>query len=373
MSSNNQKDANNNNNLKYKLSVLKHVSFEKFNGVISELQRQSGKSKLFLIADVLRSMKKFNAGYYDYQIFQWYNLEDWQRDTYLTRFRSKKFIMLMNDQSYSHLIDNKLEFNELFKDFLGREFLDVEKASKQDIIDFYNRKEKIFCKMTDLSCGQGAELIKTQDFKNGEAFYEYVKEKDFGSLEDVIENHPALAEMYPCSANCMRMITIVDDNGEPHLVYCVQKFGNEGRIIDNFGLHGPVDLETGEFLFQAHPGDTTSDILYDKHPYTGKPLIGFKTPFFKEAKEMVLKAALVVPQIRYIGWDVAITPNGPAIIEGNDYCAHDFWQLPGQTPGGIGTMPMLEKLIPEFRVRKMAGKQEHLLNEVNNRGYYKGE
>ena len=373
MATNKQKDANNNNNFTYKLGVLKNASFDKFMEVIDELHRRTGKSKAFLIADVLRCMKKFDAGYYDYQIFQWYNLKDWQKDTYLTRFRSKKFIMLMNDQAYSHCFDNKVEFNELFKDFIGREFLDVENASKEDVVKYFNGRDKIFCKMLDLACGKGAELIHTKDFKDGEAFYDYVKFKGFGTLEDVIENHPDLAEMYPCAANCMRMITAIDDDGVPHLIYCVQKFGNEGRIVDNYGLHGPIDLETGEFLFQAHPGETTSDILYDTHPYTGKPLIGFKTPFFAEAKEMILKAALVVPQIRYVGWDVAITPNGPAIIEGNDYCAHDFWQLPGQTPGGIGAMPMLEKLIPEYRVRKQAGKQEHLLKAVDNRGYYKGE
>ncbi len=26
---------------------------------------------------------------------------------------------------------------------------------------------------------------------------------------------------------------------------------------------------------------------------------------------MILKAAMEVPQIRYVGWDVAVTPNGP--------------------------------------------------------------
>ena len=33
---------------------------------------------------------------------------------------------------------------------------------------------------------------------------------------------------------------------------------------------------------------------------------------------MVLKAALEVPEVRYVGWDVAITKNGPIIIEGNE-------------------------------------------------------
>ena len=55
--------------------------------------------------------------------------------------------------------------------------------------------------------------------------------------------------------------------------------------------------------------------------------------------------------MRYVGWDVAITPNGPAIIEGNNYCAHDFWQLPGQTPGGIGIIPVLKKIVPSYQYK----------------------
>lgn len=32
---------------------------------------------------------------------------------------------------------------------------------------------------------------------------------------------------------------------------------------------------------------------------------------------MVLEACRVFPSVRYVGWDVAITSNGPLIIEGN--------------------------------------------------------
>ena len=98
-----------------------------------------------------------------------------------------------------------------------------------------------------------------------------------------------------------------------------------------------------------HSGDTKAEGLYTEHPNSHEKLVGFKTPLFKEAKEMILKASLEVPQIRYVGWDVAVTPNGPAIIEGNVYCAHDFWQLPGQTPDGIGIIPTIKKIVPSFQ------------------------
>lgn len=335
----------------YYAKVLKNASFKKFAECINEAHRLSGNSKLSCAKDMIKSKRKFNAGYYDYVIFQFWNLTDEQRDTYLTRFRSKELIMQVNDESYAHYFDNKDEFNTVFKDYIGRDYISLETASKEQVENFFNSREKIFCKMKDLECGIGCERIKTADFKDFEDFYKYVTDKGFGTLEDVIENHPDLEKVYSGSVNTMRMITLIDDDGNPNLIYAVQKFGVNGRVVDNYGVHGPVDINTGEFLYPAHSGDTKAEGLYSEHPNSHEPLVGFVTPMFSEAKKMILKASLVIPQIRYVGWDVAITPNGPAIIEGNTYCAHDFWQLPGQTPDGIGIMPTIKKLVPSFKYK----------------------
>ena len=58
---------------------------------------------------------------------------------------------------------------------------------------------------------------------------------------------------------------------------------------------------------------------------------------------MVKKAAMVIPEFRYVGWDVCLTPNGPAIVEGNDYPAYDFPQLPDPDKPRIGLIPKIEK------------------------------
>ena len=335
--------------LQYYMRVCKGASFEKFFKVLDNAHERSGKNKIYLFFDMLHCMKRYGAGYKDYVIFEFWNLDAKQRDTYLTRFRSKKLMMFMNDHSYAHIFNNKNEFNKVFKDFIGRECLDLETATDEEVKHFFDTRKKIFAKMKDLSCGIGCELLETEKFADSDAFLSYIKEKHFATIEDVIENHPDVAKMYPYSVNTMRMMTMIDAKGEPHVIYAVFKMGRDGRVVDNYGLHGPVDLETGEFLYPAHSGDTTAGKHYTEHPNTHQPLIGYHVPYMKEAVQMVKKAALVLPQMRYIGWDVAITPNGPAIIEGNNYCAHDFWQLPGQTPGGIGIMPTIKKIIPEFQ------------------------
>ena len=338
------------NRLQYYIRVIRGASFGKLSKVLNNAHERSGKSKFFILLDMINCTLRYGSGYNDYVICEFWNLDHKQRNTYMTRMRSKKFIMFMNDHSYSHFFDNKNEFNEKFKDFIGRECLDLETVSDGEVKRFFETRKKIFAKMKDLSCGIGCELLETDKFEDADAFVKYVREKGFATIEDVIENHPDVAKLYPLSVNTLRLITLVDAKGVPHCIYGVFKMGNNGRIVDNFGLHGPVDLQTGEFLYPAHSGDTTAGQHFTQHPYSHIKLVGYKVPYVKEAVQMAEKAALVVPQMRYIGWDVAITPTGPAIIEGNNYCAHDFWQLPGQTPGGIGIMPVIQKVIPEFKL-----------------------
>lgn len=69
-------------------------------------------------------------------------------------------------------------------------------------------------------------------------------------------------------------------------------------------------------------------IKYENHPITKTLILGFKIPFWDEIVEMITEAAWIVPQVRTVGWDVAVTQEGPLIIEGNDNWNKDAFQIP---------------------------------------------
>jgi hypothetical protein len=54
--------------------------------------------------------------------------------------------------------------------------------------------------------------------------------------------------------------------------------------------------------------------------------------------DMVKAAAVRVPQVGYVGWDVAFGVDGPMLVEGNNFPGHDIYQLPEHTPDKIGMM-----------------------------------
>lgn len=64
-----------------------------------------------------------------------------------------------------------------------------------------------------------------------------------------------------------------------------------------------------------------------------------------KALELVKEASKLVPEMRYVGWDVSFTPNGPILVEGNEYPGHDIYQLPEHTPNHIGIWPKFSRAL----------------------------
>ena len=46
-----------------------------------------------------------------------------------------------------------------------------------------------------------------------------------------------------------------------------------------------------------------------------------------------------------IGWDIAITPTGPAIIEGNEYPGTDLCQVAPHYPEKVGLWPYYKEIL----------------------------
>ena len=64
---------------------LVSMDFHKMWQTTAFLKQRSGKSRLWLLCDMLRCAVKFNAGYMDYKIAEMYRLSDAQKRTVITR------------------------------------------------------------------------------------------------------------------------------------------------------------------------------------------------------------------------------------------------------------------------------------------------
>ena len=328
--------------LRYLARVASGMSLDKLMGCVNEAHERSGKPKAMLLLDIIHCIRKFGAGYYDYLIFEFYEMDDAQRATYMTRLRNKRFDDMINDPVDAEIFDDKSRFYAHFSDYLRRGWLDLATASDEELAQFLSSREYVIAKPSEGECGKGIEKLRLTDFGSMDEAMAYLRapEQGFGVVEDLLVQHPEMSRLYPHSVNCMRMATVWWQ-GQAHLLYAVLKTGNHGKFVDNLengGFACHMDLATGTVV---GPGHTNTQELAEEHPMTGVRFEGFEVPFFEEACELVKSAAGVIPTVGYIGWDVAIAADGPAIIEGNHYAAYDFPQLPDRSQPRRGLAGML--------------------------------
>lgn len=143
-------------------------------------------------------------------------------------------------------------------------------------------------------------------------------------VQEVVEQHPALAAIHQSSVNCVRIMTLLVD-GRAVSVSSVLKMGAGGSQVDNLGFGGIVcgikeDGSLRDVAFAAN-GDP-----YSKHPQ-GFDFAGFLVPSFEKVKEMAQEMAERIPHTRLIAWDIAVGRDGePILIEYNDIGELGFMQ-----------------------------------------------
>lgn len=194
-------------------------------------------------------------------------------------------------------------------------------------------KGAFFCKPLDGECGGGVfQLLvldglveidgKGMSKDEAEKLLKERFEQNPYLVQTLVVQHPEICKIYDKAVNTLRLITVFDRKGGQVVpLSAVLRVGAHGNTIDNWaagGLAVGIDMETGrlkEYGFYKHGmGGTKTNC----HPDTGIGFEGFELPFYREAVEKALKLHERLLPVVVIGWDIAITPNGPVFIEGND-------------------------------------------------------
>lgn len=328
---------------KYLVSRVMKMDYKNMLSKINSIHKKTDKSRISIFNDMRECAVKYGAGYSDYDLFEMYNLADEERDTYITRGRNNELIQKYNNPKFNYIFRNKVEFNTRFRSYIKRDFIDVCSSPKELVLKFMEKHSIFMAKPVVGTCGKGIEKIDVSVYDSLEEVYNYLTQDGMDyELEEVIKQHSKVASIYPDSINTVRIVTIVDDEGQTHVICAYFRIGN-GKYVDNFnsgGMVAPVDIDTGEVTDRAIDKKKN---LYEYHPATKSLIKGFQFPDWKKALELVQDASKEVVEIRYVGWDVCFTPDGPILVEGNEYPGHDIYQLPEHTPNHLGIWPKFSK------------------------------
>lgn len=138
-------------------------------------------------------------------------------------------------------------------------------------------------------------------------------------LQERLKQHPLVRQFHPASLNTLRIITVLEA-GQARVLAAHLRVGVGGNSVDSGEAGGvviAVDLGTGRL---RSPGvyRAGANPWLTNHPDTGVPFDGVAVPFFEEAVTLANRFHEDLRHIHTVGWDVAITPEGPSIVEGND-------------------------------------------------------
>jgi hypothetical protein len=100
------------------------------------------------------------------------------------------------------------------------------------------------------------------------------------------------------------------------------RIGRQGAIVDNHGAGGilaGIDLGSG-LVGTAY--DAAHE-PHDRHPDSGRPIAGRVIPYWRESVALVERTLDAFPMMRFAGFDIAVTPSGPAVIEVNNFPGTD--------------------------------------------------
>lgn len=310
---------------------------------VKQIARRTGKPQAVILADMVQCAMRYGAGPADYRLFELYSKTAQQRNTYITRGINNALVKKYNHAASIAIIDNKPEFYERFGAYTGRQWLPVCGLTMEALAAFCEGKERALYKPADGSCGKGIEMIQLSRWTQ-EALFTWLQEKGGGLLDEVVIQHPAMAKINPCSVNTVRVVTLRKD-GMTKPVFAFLRMGMGGKVVDNLnsdGIAAKLELADGSIRLPAAGKDGR---LHCCHPETGTPIIGFVLPHWEKVLQLARDASAVVPQVGYVGWDIAIRENDVVLIEGNGYPGHDILQLPAYTPDNIGLKTMIEEFL----------------------------
>ena len=140
-------------------------------------------------------------------------------------------------------------------------------------------------------------------------------------VQQRLKNHPDLAPLNNGALSTVRVLTCLNEQGEPEVVGAAMRMAiGANHVVDNLhagGIATAVDLETGTLGAASNLGADARLGWMDRHPVSGAQITGARLPMWNEVREFAVRAHRAFGDRVLVGWDIAITAEGPVLVEGN--------------------------------------------------------
>ena len=237
---------------------------------------------------------------------------------------------LLNDEKTGKIFSDKWQAYQRFRQYYKREAFRYD-GDDEAFRNFFAKHRRVIIKPEEASRGKG---IFAADLDKGDTVDAVLgrMKGDAGNwhsymVEEMVRESAELRQ-FNDSVNTVRVATFRNAEGT-RILFNHFRCGREGSVTDNTGSGGmftAIDTGTGTCTTTFMDKDCRR---YAEHPDSHVPIVGFRLPEWDELLKLVYELAEVVPEQKYVGWDLAHTDEGWVMIEGNDR-AQFGTQIPGQ-------------------------------------------
>lgn len=322
------------------IARLKGIDRPRMKKLLHHAAKVNNRSYLSVCIDFFWDSLTRGSGYVDYVKGNYAALSRKQRGDYLNQTSYAALVRSLNTRGYTMIFHDKIVFNRIFRQQIGRDFIDLREVGFEGFEKFVQGKQTVFAKRHADFGGHGIEKVRvTGDLR---ALYERAMKNEQYLIEDTLIQHETLNAINPAAINNLRLVTLLKD-GEAHVLFKTLRInGGQEEVISCDDIYMTLD-DQGNIL-----GNVVDDNMkvFDKHPVTGFAFAGARIPHVDKAIELVKSAARLIPEMRFVGWDVAITRDGAAIIEGNNFPSiglHQYYLLNDGAP--VGKKKIIEDLM----------------------------
>lgn len=290
--------------------------------------------------------------YYD---FEFENQDASFRNSFLGLNEQRFYLEYLNPVKYYSLARNKYFAHKLLENTGVRKtelfcyyqpearFITSDECASNlnDVLRILRRNNVHSCviKTTESSHGDNVRVIshisyQEQDavltcFNGEEVALSSILGNDALIFESIVSQTKQFADFNESSVNTVRFMTTLWPDGTARVIATWFKVGRAGKCVDNAGSGGNVDAgvdsETGRIYNVVQFDGWRRTKAIDRHPDSGSLLNGVVIEHWDAIKAEVIKFQQAFPYCKAAGWDIAITDEGPIIIEVND-----FWDRTGQ-------------------------------------------
>lgn len=134
-----------------------------------------------------------------------------------------------------------------------------------------------------------------------------------------LRNHPELADLADQSLVTVRVLTCLDSESRPVVTHAflriLSKLEPKWRREDEYGV--PIDLFSGRLGAMCSDRLTSGARRFSHHPVTGRAVEGRVLESWPSIRALAQDAHRAFPHRIIVGWDIAMTDEGPVLLEGN--------------------------------------------------------